>query len=59
MPHPVIDAICDHIQLEDRIGGYEVKAKIAGALDGISGDVAQLINTKPQEIALLENATAA
>ena len=59
MPQPVIDAICGHIQLEARIGGYEAAAQMAGALDEVYGDVARLINAKPQEIALLENATAA
>ena len=59
MPQPVIDAITDHIQLEARIGGYEAAADMAGPLEAVYADVARLINAKPQEIALLENATAA
>jgi len=59
MPQPIIDAITDHIQLEARIGGYEAAAKMSEALDAVYADVAALINAKPQEIALLENATSA
>ncbi|HBQ36688.1 MAG TPA: aminotransferase [Rhodobacteraceae bacterium] len=59
MPEPVIDAICDHIKREARIGGYEAAAEMAAPLCGVYDDVARLINATPQEIALLENATAA
>jgi len=59
MPHPVINAITDHIQLEARIGGYEAAAEMSEALDAVYTDVAALLNAKPQEIALMENATAA
>lgn len=59
MPQPVIDAITNHIQLEARIGGYEAAAKMADMLDTVYTDVAILLNAKPQEIALMENATAA
>lgn len=59
MPQPVIDAMLEHIQLEASIGGYEAAAKMAGPLNAVYDDVARLINAKPQEIALLENATAA
>lgn len=59
MPQPVIDAITDHIQLEARIGGYEAAAEMSQSLDSVYTDVATLLNAKPQEIALMENATAA
>jgi len=59
MPQCVIDAITDHIQLEARIGGYEAAAEMAGPLEAVYKDVARLINAKPCEIALMENATAA
>lgn len=58
MPQPVIDAITDHIQLEARIGGYEAAAEMSQSLDNVYTDVAALLNAKPQEIALMENATA-
>lgn len=59
MPQPVIDAITDHIHLEAQIGGYEAAAKMAEPLQGVYSAVAELIGAKPQEIALMENATAA
>ncbi len=59
MPQCVIDAITDHIQLEARIGGYEAAAEMAGPLEAVYADLAALLNAKPCEIALLENATAA
>ncbi|MGI9406084.1 MAG: aminotransferase class V-fold PLP-dependent enzyme [Hyphomicrobiaceae bacterium] len=59
MPQPVIDAIKDHIDLEARIGGYEAAAQEAERLDGVYDSIADLIGAKPQEIALVENATVA
>lgn len=59
MPQPVIDAITDHIQLEARIGGYEAADAMRDQLDAVYAAVAGLIGAKPQEIALMENATAA
>lgn len=59
MPQTVVDAIVNHITLESQIGGYEAAAKMGDALDGVYGQVASLIGAKPQEIALMENATAA
>lgn len=59
MPQCVVDTITDHIQLESRIGGYEAAAQQAEMLDAVYSDVARLIGAKPQEIALMENATAA
>lgn len=59
MPNPVIDAVIEHTQLEAQIGGYEAQARKAEELDAVYGAVAQLINAKPHEIALLENATVA
>jgi len=59
MPQVVVDAITDHIQLEAEIGGYEAAAQRAEMLDGVYDDVARLLGAKPQEIALMENATAA
>ncbi|NOR61714.1 MAG: aminotransferase class V-fold PLP-dependent enzyme [Rhodobacteraceae bacterium] len=59
MPRVVVDAITDHIQLEAQIGGYEAAAQQSEMLDGVYSDVARLLGAKPQEIALMENATAA
>lgn len=57
MPNPVIDAVIDHTRLEAQIGGYEAQVRKAEELDAVYGAVARLINAKPHEIALLENAT--
>lgn len=59
MPTPVIEAIADHHQLEGRIGGYEAHADRLESLEGVYDSVARLINAKPREIALVENATVA
>lgn len=59
MPQVVVEAITEHIQLEARIGGYEAAAQQSEMLDGVYADVAQLLGANPQEIALMENATAA
>jgi selenocysteine lyase/cysteine desulfurase len=59
MPQPVIDAITGHILLEASIGGYEAASDKAETLDAVYSHVAALINATPDEIALMENATAA
>lgn len=59
MPKQVVEAITDHIQLEAEIGGYEAADVRGDALQAVYASVAGLINAKPQEIALMENATAA
>jgi len=59
MPQPVVDAITGHIELEARIGGYEAAAVQQQMLDGVYTSVARLLGAAPQEIALMENATAA
>lgn len=59
MPQVVVDAVVNHTMLEAKIGGYEAHAKMSDALDGVYQAVAQFINGKSHEIALLENATAA
>ena len=59
MPKQVVDAVVNHTLLEAQIGGYEAQARESEALDGIYGSVANHINAKSQEIALMENATVA
>lgn len=58
MPDVVVEAIVGHIELEAQIGGYEAAAARSGTLDAVYGHVANFIGAKPQEIALMENATA-
>jgi cysteine desulfurase/selenocysteine lyase len=59
MPKQVVDAVVNYTLLEAQIGGYEAQARESAALDGIYGSVANHINAKSQEIALMENATVA
>jgi len=59
MPEPVISALKDHIDLEAAIGGYEAAAKTTEAQERTYAAAAELINAKPQEIAVVENATVA
>jgi len=59
MPKPVVDAIIEHTVLEANIGGYEAHAQRSAELDAVYDHVARLVGAEREEIALLENATAA
>ncbi len=59
MPQTVLDAMTDHLNLEAQIGGYEAHKQRSQPLDFVYDQVAQLIGANRNEIALLENATAA
>ena len=57
MPQCVLDAQIDHLNLEANIGGYEAAAKMSEQIDAVYSSTAKLINAKPSEIAIVENAT--
>ena len=59
MPQPVIETVTEFLALESRIGGYEAHAQESEMLDAVYDSVAGLIGAKKQEIAIVENATAA
>lgn len=59
MPDPVWRAITGHLELERSIGGYEAAAQSRPAIEGVYHDVAALLATSPDRIAITENATAA
>jgi cysteine desulfurase / selenocysteine lyase len=59
MPHPVLDAVVNHLRLEAAIGGYEAKDQQAEAINRVYAAAAQLIGCEPDEIAVIENATRA
>ena len=59
MPQPVIDAITGHIALEAQLGGYEAAEHQKAAFHGFYTATADLINTKPENIAGAANATDA
>jgi selenocysteine lyase/cysteine desulfurase len=48
-----------HIDLEAEIGGYAAADRESDRLDMVYGSVARLLNSAPDEIALVENATVA
>ena len=58
MPMPVIEAINAHIELESEIGGYEAQDMRRHAISGAYQSLANLLGTKPDNIAFTENATA-
>jgi cysteine desulfurase/selenocysteine lyase len=59
MPKQVIDTIKRHIDLEGRIGGYAAAAREADRHRRAYAAIARLLNAKPEEIAITENATVA
>ena len=59
MPTPVLNAVTDHLALENRWGGYEAAERAQEAIDGFYGNFADLLNASPDEIACVENATRA
>lgn len=59
MPQPVIDAVHEHLNLEARIGGYEAADREKDQIEKAYQSVADLIQTQPSNIAMVENATVA
>lgn len=59
MPKPVTDTVRRHLDLEEAIGGYEAKAEVQEAYEGVYTSITRLLGAKRSEIALVENATVA
>jgi len=59
MPKQVTDAVRQHLELEEAIGGYEAKADVQEAYEGVYGSITRLLGANRDEIALVENATVA
>lgn len=59
MPESVIRTIQDYITLESHIGGYEARDASHDAVEAAYHSVADLLATKPANIAFIENSTAA
>jgi len=57
MPSPVVDAMTDHLRLEQRLGGYAAADREQARLEAVYDSVADLVNAERDEIALVENAT--
>lgn len=59
MPDPVIEVMTRYLQLEARIGGYEAAGQQSVEVENVYDAIGQLINARPEEIAVIENATRA
>jgi selenocysteine lyase/cysteine desulfurase len=57
MPAPVLEAVLGHLRLEAEIGGYEAAEQAAAVVENCHGAVARLLNCRPDEVAVVENAT--
>ena len=58
-PHPVTDSVISHLQLEQRIGGYEAASQAEKQIANFYTQLAQLLNCESSEIAFMESATRA
>ncbi|HZQ38901.1 MAG TPA: aminotransferase class V-fold PLP-dependent enzyme [Dehalococcoidia bacterium] len=59
MPRPVLDAVIGHLQREAAIGGYEALDEAQERYEAVYASIARLLGARPDEIALIENATRA
>ena len=59
MPDPVRETVCEHLDLEARIGGYEAEAARHSELESVYDSVGRLIGADPQNMAITDNATGA
>jgi cysteine desulfurase/selenocysteine lyase len=58
-PTCVVEAVINHVQREATIGGYEAEDEAQDRLNAVYTSTAELINGKPSEVAIVENATRA
>src|SRR5512134_2875242 len=59
MPSPVVDRVVAYLEREAAIGGYEAEAEAEVEIDAVYRSIARLVNGRPDEIAVCENATRA
>lgn len=59
MPQTVFEATVQYLQLETQIGGYEAAQSQRTVIERVYSAIAELISCRPQEIAIMENATRA
>lgn len=52
MPRQVLERVTRHMEAEATLGGYEAAANVQEELEAVYDSAAQLINAKPEEIAL-------
>jgi cysteine desulfurase/selenocysteine lyase len=58
-PTPVLDVVVDHLRREADLGGYEAADEASDRIDSVYASIARLVGGRPDEIALIENATRA
>ncbi|MGE0005189.1 MAG: aminotransferase class V-fold PLP-dependent enzyme [Parvibaculaceae bacterium] len=58
-PRAVTEAVTAHLELEERIGGYEAYGERVDAIENTYDALARLLNARADEIALLDCATRA
>ncbi len=58
-PAVVTDTVVAHLRREEAIGGYEAHAEAADLIEAVRASAATLVGSRPEQIALLESATAA
>jgi selenocysteine lyase/cysteine desulfurase len=59
VPRPVRDAIDAHLDLEERLGGYEAAEDQAAQLHAAYDSVARLLGARARNIAVVQNSTVA
>lgn len=59
MPNPVVEAMVGYLQYEAAYGGYETAARFQAQIEHTYEAIAELLNAKKEEIAVVENATVA
>jgi selenocysteine lyase/cysteine desulfurase len=59
VPQPVRDAIADHLDLEETLGGYEAADAQAGPIQQTYAAVGRLLGAEARNIAMVQNSTVA
>ncbi|MFZ9038113.1 MAG: aminotransferase class V-fold PLP-dependent enzyme [Gammaproteobacteria bacterium] len=57
MPRCVLETQIEHLRLEAAVGGYEAARQKQAEIEAVYASVARLINCRPDEVAIVENAT--
>lgn len=58
-PSVVLDTVSRHQQLETQLGGYEAGDAVASQTAAVYASVARLLNSRADEVAIVDNATRA
>jgi cysteine desulfurase/selenocysteine lyase len=58
-PTAVTEALTGHLNLEGEVGGYEAANRARDAIDRVYDAIATLLHCRPDEVAIIENATRA